>query len=58
VEDVIPLYNVKLAFRSERRPARVYLAPQRQDLRSDWQAGYAEVVVPAVLGHQMIVFES
>lgn len=58
VEDVIPLNNVKLALRSDRRPRQVYLAPQRQALPCDWEESYARVVVPAVTGHQMIVFET
>ena len=57
VEDVLPLSNVKLAMRLEQRPAKVYLAPQRQSLRFDYAEGYAQVVVPVVQGHQMIVFE-
>jgi len=58
VEDVIPLSNVKIALRAGQRPNRVYLAPQRQPLQPGWQEGYATVVVPAVVGHQMIVFET
>jgi hypothetical protein len=58
VEDVIPLFNLKLALRLEARPRQVYLAPQRQALKADFQDGYAHVVVPSVEGHQMIVFET
>jgi len=57
VEDVIPLANLKLALRMEQRPQKVYLAPQRQSLRFDYTNGYAQVVVPSLQGHQMIVFE-
>jgi len=32
VEDVIPLFDVKVALRLPQKPARVYLAPQRQKL--------------------------
>lgn len=58
VEDVIPLFNVPLSLRAEKRPKSVYLAPQRKELAVEYDAGYAHVVVPAVEGHQMIVFES
>ena len=58
VEDVIPLANVKLALRMEKAPQKVYLAPQRQSLKFNYAAGYAEVVVPSVKGHQMVVFEA
>jgi hypothetical protein len=58
VEDVIPLHNVKLALRTARRPRQAYLAPQRLALRCDRKEGYAQVIVPVVTGHQMIVFET
>ncbi|MCC6859373.1 MAG: alpha-L-fucosidase [Bryobacterales bacterium] len=57
VEDVIPLANVAVAARLTRRPARVYLAPRKQDLRFEYSGGYARVTVPEVKGHQMVVFE-
>jgi hypothetical protein len=58
VEDVIPLFNLKLALRLGARPKQVYLAPQRQGLKADFQDGYAHTIVPSVEGHQMIVFET
>jgi len=57
VEEVIPLSNIKLGLRMEKAPAKVYLAPQRQSLKCDFANGYAQVVVPTVQGHQMVVFE-
>jgi hypothetical protein len=58
VEDVIPLHQVKLALRTDRRPQRVYLAPQRTALNFDYSEGYARTEVPTVNGHQMVAFES
>ena len=58
VEDVIPLINLKLALRLDAPPKQVYLAPQRQSLKSEFRDGYAHTVVPSVEGHQMIVFET
>jgi hypothetical protein len=57
VEDVIPLANVKLAARLQRRPRKVYLAPQRDDLLFDFRDSYAHFVVPIVNGHQIVVLE-
>jgi hypothetical protein len=57
VEDVIPLANMRLALRLGRRPGSVYLAPQRQNLRFEYDDSYARVTVPSVNGHQMVVFE-
>jgi hypothetical protein len=57
VEDVLPLSNLKLGLRAEARPRQVSLAPQRQSLKFDYADGYAQVVIPEVRGHQMVVFE-
>lgn len=57
VEEAIPLTSVKIALRMESKPQRVYLAPQRRSLKFDFSNGYAEVVVPSIQGHQMLVFE-
>lgn len=57
VEDVIPLANVKVAVRLERRPGKAYLAPQKQSLSFEFTGGYARATVPVVEGHQMVVFE-
>jgi hypothetical protein len=57
IEDVLPLANVRIGLRTEKKPSRVYLAPQRQSLPFEFRNGYAEAVVPSVQGHQMLVFE-
>ncbi len=57
VEEAVPLANVKIALRAGKKPTRVYLAPQRQSLKFEFNNGYAEAVIPSVQGHQMVVFE-
>jgi hypothetical protein len=57
IEDVIPLYNVPLAFKTGQAPQRVYLAPSREALPFTYDEGYVKVVVPQVVGHQMVVAE-
>jgi hypothetical protein len=57
IEDVIPLYRVPLSFKVAERPARVYLAPQGDDLAFDYDDGYVRTTVPEVMGHQMVVAE-
>ncbi|NLG27112.1 MAG: beta-galactosidase [Chloroflexi bacterium] len=57
IEDVIPLYNVALAFRADQAPARVYLAPSGADVPFAYADGYVHVTVPEVVGHQMVVAE-
>jgi len=57
VEEAAPLANVKVALRTDKEPSRVYLAPQRQSLKFNFNDGYTQVIVPSVQGHQMVVFE-
>jgi hypothetical protein len=49
---------VKISLRMDQKPIRVYLAPQRQSLKLDYNGGYANIVIPSVQGHQMVVFEA
>lgn len=57
IEDVIPLYNVKLALRTATEPAKVYLAPSKTPVDFHYNDGYVHVLIPEVSGHQMVVFE-
>jgi hypothetical protein len=57
VEDIIPLHDLPLRLRLARKPGRVYLAPAGQELTFEYRNGSASLTVPAVEGHQMIVFE-
>jgi hypothetical protein len=58
IEDVIPLYNVPLSFKVPERPARVYLAPGREELDFDYDGGCVCLTVPEVVGHAVVVSES
>jgi hypothetical protein len=57
IEDVIPLYDVRLKVRCAVPPKRVYLAPERREIAFRCQDGFAEFTVPEVKGHQMIALE-
>ena len=57
VESAAPLLNVTVSVSLPRKPARAYLAPSRQELPCTWSAGRAELTVPRVDGHQMVVFQ-
>lgn len=57
VEDVIPLHRVGLSIRLVTAPRQAYLAPQGEPLEFNYSGGRAQVVVPEVRGHQMVVFE-
>lgn len=57
VEDIVPLHNVPLSLKLPRRPRKVYLAPEGTPVPFDWTGTRADVVVPVVRGHAMVVFE-
>lgn len=57
IEDVVPLHDVRLSVSLEKQPSKAYLAPSREPIECRWRGSRAEVVVPKVAGHQMVVFE-
>lgn len=57
VEDVIPLHDVTLSVKLQKKPKRVYTAPEQEKLPFTYAEGRVMVTVPRVNGHQMVVFE-
>lgn len=57
VEEVLPLRDVELSVRLERRPSRVSLAPTGEELPWQWERGRACVTLPEVRGYAIAVFE-
>ncbi|MGC8890791.1 MAG: alpha-L-fucosidase [bacterium] len=57
IEDVIPIYNVKLQVRLDKSPSRCYLAPQMKELDFVYNNGYVDFTVPKVDGYQIVVLE-
>lgn len=57
IEDVIPLYNMELKVKLPSKPVKVYCAPSGQELDFAMEEGYIKVVVPEVVGYQMVVLE-
>jgi len=57
VEDIVPVRKVPISLKLERRPKRVYLAPQNTKAPFTYKKGRAFVLVPVVRGHAMVVFE-
>jgi len=57
VEDIVPIFNVRVSLRLSQRPRRVYIAPSQAKLPLDYENGRAEVILPEVRGHEMVVFE-
>ena len=57
IEDIVPLYNLKIAIRLPQAPGKVYLAPEGAPLAFAYQDGYATVTLPELRGHAMVVLE-
>jgi hypothetical protein len=56
IEDVIPLDQVRVSLRADRRVREAHLVPDGRRLPVTQDAGRATVVVPRVTGHQMVAF--
>ena len=41
----------------DKEPAKVYCAPSMEELQFTYDGKYVHVVVPEIVGHQMVVFE-
>jgi hypothetical protein len=57
IEDVVPIYQVPLSLKLPRSPRRVYTAPDQAPVEFEYLAGRANLRVPEVNGHAMVVFE-
>jgi hypothetical protein len=57
IEDVVPIFDLKLSLRLGSAPGRVYLAPEKTAIPFKYEAGRVQVRVPKVTGHAMVVFE-
>jgi hypothetical protein len=57
IEDIVPLYDVKLSLKLTKKPAAVYIAPAKQPIEFEYTNGRVELVVPEINGHAMVVFE-
>ena len=56
IEDVIPLYNVKISIKSPKIKA-VMCVPEQEPLPYEQKDGRVEFVLPQLVGHQMIALE-
>lgn len=57
LEDIVPIYNVELAVKTDRKINKVYLAPQKEDIDFTYDNGYISVKLAKIECHQMVVFE-
>ena len=54
VEDIIPLYNIDLRVKTDRKPSAVRLVPQMKNLEFRYENRQVVVTIPKVEGHQMV----
>ena len=54
VEDVIPLYNLKITMNEERKVRDIYTVPDRQKIVYEQNGSELDFTVKEVNGHQMI----
>ena len=54
IEDIIPLYNIKVSIKAEGSVSSVRCVPQGDELEFQARDGRIEFVVPEVYGHQMV----
>ncbi len=57
IEDTVPLCDIDIAVKLDKKPNRVYLAPQNQNLRYNYTDGVLFYRLPKLDIHQMIVIE-
>ena len=57
VEDVVPLFDVKVSLKVGKRPRRVYMAPSGEAVEFGYEGGRVEMVVREVRGHEMVAME-
>lgn len=57
IEDILPIYNVELAIKTDKKINKVYLAPQKEDIDFTYDDGYISVKLDKIECHQMVVFE-
>ena len=54
IEDAIPLYDTEVSVKMEKKPERVYLAPEKKDIPFEWENGRVRFIVPKFTLHQMV----
>ena len=57
IEDVVPVIDIPLSLKLPKKPRRVYYALSGNDVPFEFLAGRANLRVPEVNGHAILVFE-
>lgn len=57
IEDILPVYNIDLEIKTEKRVKRVYLAPQMRELPFSCENGKIKTKLDCLECHQMVVLD-
>ena len=57
IEDTVPLYNVKCSVKYNKKPSKVALQPQNEEITFEYKNGEVKFTVPEVDIHAMVVIE-
>ncbi len=57
IEDIVPLYGLKISVRTEKTPKKLYLAPGLEEIPFKLKDGRCEFILPRLELHAMIVME-
>jgi len=57
IEDIVPLHNVKVAYRTERQPKKVYLAPEGNEVIYTFVNNSVEFTLPVLNMAQIVAVE-
>lgn len=57
IEDVIPLYNVSIEIKTDKKPRKVYSVSQNEELIFEYKNGYAKTVIPEVKGYEILAIQ-
>ncbi|GLX68440.1 alpha-amylase family protein [Paenibacillus glycanilyticus] len=57
VEDAFPLIDMPISVKAKKKPQRVFLAPNEQELAFDYDGGYVSTRVTVLDGHALLVIQ-
>ena len=58
VDTKLPLYNINVKLKLDKKPDKLYLAPENKELDFDYINGVVETLVPKIFGHTMLVAQT
>jgi hypothetical protein len=58
IEDIVPVFEVPVAFRVGKKPRRLYRAPSMEEIPFRYEEGHVSFIVAKLLMHEMVVVET